>query len=124
MPSLKIDVNTVDRFQGSEREIIIVSMVRNPRTANYDARHVAAFERINVAFSRAQKLLLIVGAKDMYDKLPVVLPNMDSDGETTVHVYRNIIHDLQNRACFMPCAKIISPEIERKISDEIRLFVR
>ena len=39
---------------------------------------MAAFERINVAFSRAQNLLIIVGAKELYDNLAVPIPNMDT----------------------------------------------
>lgn len=57
-------VSTVDRFQGVESEIVIVSTVRN--NSYRDIGFAKSFERINVAFSRAQKLLIIVGSLDMF----------------------------------------------------------
>lgn len=55
-----IDVNTVDSFQGQERNIIVLSTVRGN-----DAQHPFGFlnnaERMNVATSRARQYLFIVG---------------------------------------------------------------
>lgn len=91
---LPIRVSTVDRFQGMERNIIIVSMVRSSRIAT-DKNQKADFNlygefgfpeqkdlgfaqspnRLNVALSRAKRLLIIVGngelfrQKDIYDKV-------------------------------------------------------
>ena len=62
----KLIISTVDDFQGDERDIILVSMVRNPRDHRFNAEFVKQFERINVAFSRARKLLIIVGAKNFF----------------------------------------------------------
>lgn len=75
-----MDVNTVDRFQGKEKQVIITSLVCNTRQGNA-SHHVAAFERINVAFSRAQNLLIIVGAKDLYGRLVVPIPDMETGEE-------------------------------------------
>ncbi len=115
--SISVDINTVDRFQGKEKNIIITSLVRN----NADARasqHVVAFERINVAFSRAQELLVIVGAKHMYENIPIKLPNMSSKGEKTVPAYKNIMEELYRCACFKYGEKIVTPEVEKRILDE------
>ncbi len=106
--ALKIDVNSVDRFQGKENSIVIVSMVRNKKInpkykkikRGRDVSFVAQFERINVAFSRAQELLLIVGAKDMFFDYEVKLPKIDSEGETIRTVYKDIIGYLDSKACF------------------------
>jgi superfamily I DNA and/or RNA helicase len=63
-PALNIRVGTVDRFQGMERAVIIVSMVRN--NSERDIGFARRDERINVAFSRAQELLIIVGCHDLF----------------------------------------------------------
>lgn len=61
--AIDVEVNTVDRFQGKEKEIVFVSLVRNVKNFRHSVdSHIAAFQRINVAFSRAQNLLIIVGA--------------------------------------------------------------
>jgi superfamily I DNA and/or RNA helicase len=63
-PALNVRVGTVDRFQGMERAVIIVSMVRN--NSQRDIGFARRDERINVAFSRAQELLVIVGCHDLF----------------------------------------------------------
>lgn len=56
---LKVDINTVDAFQGSQRDIIIYSTVRSGRQKNIGFLREAP--RLNVSFSRAQRALVIVG---------------------------------------------------------------
>ena len=119
LSSLDIDINTVDRFQGKEKQIIITSLVRNNPQAKA-GQHVVAFERINVAFSRAQELLIIVGARHMYENLMVQLPNMTSEGTRTVPVYRNIINLLERKASFKGSAKLLSPDMEQDILKRCR----
>ena len=58
-------MDVVDRFQGMERNIIIVSTVRsNPKNNIGFAKEI---ERINVAFSRARRLLIVVGNKRQFE---------------------------------------------------------
>lgn len=58
-------MDVVDRFQGMERNIIIVSTVRsNPHNNIGFAKEI---ERINVAFSRARRLLIVVGNKRQFE---------------------------------------------------------
>ena len=55
---LTIKVDTVDAFQGKQEDLIIYSMVR----ANTSKlKFIADPQRLNVAFSRAKRLLVIVG---------------------------------------------------------------
>ena len=59
--NLKVDFGTVDTFQGQERDFIIISMVRSS-----DIGFARSLNRINVAFSRAKQLLIILGNKKTF----------------------------------------------------------
>ncbi len=114
---LDVDINTVDRFQGKEKHVIITSLVTNSPEGRA-SKHVITFERINVAFSRAQQLLVIVGAKHTYGKLKIKLPNMDDSGTSTVPVYQNIMEDMNRKGCFKGSEKLITPDVEARILKE------
>ncbi|TVZ23769.1 AAA domain-containing protein [Dokdonia sp. Hel_I_63] len=55
-----IDINTVDKFQGAERDIIIYDIVKSSQSSS-SIGFLEDYRRINVAFSRAKKLLIVVG---------------------------------------------------------------
>ena len=56
-------VGTVDSFQGSEADIVILSLVRNnPRTGRGALGFLRDKRRMNVALSRAKSQLIIVGS--------------------------------------------------------------
>lgn len=61
---IPVRINTVDKFQGMERNIIIVSTVRNNKEGNIG--FAEKLQRINVAFSRPRRLLIIVGNIDHF----------------------------------------------------------
>lgn len=99
---LTVEVNTVDRFQGKESQIILVSLVRNPPNGHAGKNtFVAQFERINVAFSRAQELLVVFGAASLFSKYQVDLPAMNGTGTKTDKVYGKIIAQLQQAGRFV-----------------------
>lgn len=58
-------IDVVDRFQGMERNIVIVSTVRSNKNNNIG--FAKEIERINVAFSRARRLLIVVGNKRQFE---------------------------------------------------------
>jgi superfamily I DNA and/or RNA helicase len=64
----RVGVFTVDSFQGRQASLVVVSLVRN----NTDREIGEAFgflrehERINVMMSRAEKLLILVGAWEFF----------------------------------------------------------
>ncbi len=69
----KLRIGSVDSFQGKEFDIVILSTVRsNSTNRNHDNyKKVFGFltleNRLNVAFSRAQKLLIVVGDGEMFN---------------------------------------------------------
>lgn len=104
---IPIRISTVDRFQGMERNIIIVSMVRSncitsdkSQRADYELYPNLGFaeqkdlgfakspNRLNVALSRAKRLLIIVGNSDLF---------------RTKEIYDNVYRSIENS----PYGKII-----------------
>ena len=88
--SLPIRVSTVDRFQGMERNIVIVSMVRSniiqsSKNQKPDRKRYPEYgyplqkslgfaqspNRLNVALSRAKRLLIIVGNRAHFSSLEI-----------------------------------------------------
>jgi DNA replication ATP-dependent helicase Dna2 len=56
-----VTVDTVDRFQGSSKEVVLVSFVA---TGTLDGPLFEDYRRINVALTRAKKSLVLVGDAD------------------------------------------------------------
>ncbi len=91
-----VKLNTVDKFQGMERNIVIVSTVRSRRRLkngnivdNYDSGFAKTPERLNVALSRAKRLLIVVGDDEFFDGVK------DRDGN---FLYRNVINEIQKHS--------------------------
>lgn len=91
----QIDVETVDRFQGKEADIVIVSMVRNRSRRLGSNSNPAKFERINVAFSRARDLLIVVGARKTFERFDVAIEPVDGGPSQRICVYGQIIDDIK-----------------------------
>lgn len=63
---LHLRTGTVDKFQGMEMDVIIVSMVRNNNHKHADIGFASDYRRLNVALSRARELLLLIGSTTMF----------------------------------------------------------
>lgn len=63
-----ITVNTVDGFQGQERDIIVISMVRANQEGNIG--FLNDLRRMNVAMTRARMKLILLGHKATLCRLP------------------------------------------------------
>lgn len=55
-----MEVNTVDSFQGREKDIVIVSCVR-ARDSGGDIGFIGSLQRMNVALTRAKESLIVCG---------------------------------------------------------------
>lgn len=69
----KLRIGSVDSFQGKEFDIVILSTVRSNNILRIDENNLRVFgfltleNRLNVAFSRAQKMLITVGDAEMFN---------------------------------------------------------
>lgn len=67
----KLRIGSVDSFQGKEFDIVILNTVRSNKISHEDWQKAYGFlsleNRLNVAFSRAQKLLIVVGDGNMFN---------------------------------------------------------
>lgn len=111
-PDERLIISTVDDFQGDERDIILVSMVRNPAQGKrYDAEFIKKFERINVALSRARKLLIIVGSRKFLSEAGIIdLPDLDgehSQDKLNFPVYREIIDTINFRGRILTAKDVL-----------------
>ncbi len=59
LEGLDISVNTIDSFQGQERDIIYISLVRSNEKS--EIGFLKDYRRMNVALTRARKKLVVVG---------------------------------------------------------------
>lgn len=58
-PERQLEIDTVDAFEGREKDIIILSLVRTNKRR--DVGFLRLEQRLNVAVSRARRLILVVG---------------------------------------------------------------
>lgn len=107
---LRIDVETVDRFQGKEADIVIVSMVRNRYQRLGKNSNPAKFERINVAFSRARDLLVVIGARKTFERFEVAIEPVDGGAPRRTPVYGQIIGDIKELGGLWQAKDILGPK--------------
>ncbi|WP_226666322.1 DEAD/DEAH box helicase [Metabacillus litoralis] len=66
LTNLTVRTGTVDRFQGMEMDVILLSMVRNHDNKQDDIGFAKDYRRLNVALSRARELLVLIGSTKMF----------------------------------------------------------
>lgn len=91
---MRVKLNTVDKFQGMERNIVIVSTVRSDKyktaqgiVPNDNPGFAKSPERLNVALSRARRLLIVVGNNVFFDHV--------KDTYSGNLLYHNVIEEMQ-----------------------------
>ncbi|XP_062205136.1 uncharacterized protein LOC133907122 isoform X2 [Phragmites australis] len=92
-----IYINTVDAFQGQERDVIIMSCVR---ASNHGVGFVADIRRMNVALTRARRALWVVGNANAL---------MQSED------WAALIEDAKARKCFMDLDSIPKDFLPMKV---------
>ncbi len=93
-------ISTVDNFQGDERDIIVLSMVRTEQ-----CDWLSEYRRINVAISRARRLLIIIGNEYGLSNIDVTIET--SDGPVTKKAYKEIIKKVSEYGCRLDSSEII-----------------
>lgn len=63
-----ISVNTIDSFQGQERDVVYISLVRSNTEA--EIGFLSDIRRMNVAMTRARKKLVVIGDSATLTRLP------------------------------------------------------
>ncbi|MEZ4942327.1 MAG: AAA domain-containing protein [Saprospiraceae bacterium] len=64
----KITINTIDGFQGQERDVIYISLVRS--NEKHEIGFLQDYRRMNVAMTRARMLLVVIGDSATIGKNP------------------------------------------------------
>ncbi len=94
----RFTVKSVDDFQGDERDVIILSLVRTKSSA-----FISDYRRINVAMSRARRLLILVGNEES-----LVNENVDLDGDGNMHpVYKEIIDKIKEDGGYLEASELM-----------------
>lgn len=110
--ALDVDSNTVIRYQGKEKDVVLVSLVRNDggaRRYRSSRSNVARYEFINVAISRARSLLMVLGARSMFEGFEVPLPRMDGPGIVSRPVYRDMLKQLERDGRLVESRQVLAP---------------
>jgi DNA replication ATP-dependent helicase Dna2 len=75
-----LSVDTVDRFQGGEREVIILSLARSDAVTSF----LADPKRLNVSLSRARSKLILLGRGSVLEEHPLFSSILDCVERITV----------------------------------------
>ena len=85
-----LEICTIDRFQGRDKPVIILSLVRSNEEGKA-GRLLQDFRRLNVAFSRAKKKMVMIGSfSTLYRGSDIMQPVLELIEE------RNWVHKLSN----------------------------
>ncbi|KAF9141112.1 Tripartite DNA replication factor [Mortierella sp. GBA39] len=66
----QLDIHTVDRYQGKDKECVIVSLVRS-NAEQHVGELLKDWRRINVAFTRAKRKLVVFGSRHTLQGSPI-----------------------------------------------------
>lgn len=87
----KLDINTVDAFQGQERDIMYITLTRS--NTNGEIGFLADERRLNVALTRARHRLVVIGDSatlshnDFFDKLILHFQEIEAYTSAFEYIY-------------------------------------
>ena len=83
-------VDTVERMQGQEREVILISLaVGDPDALSSRAAFFFSTNRLNVAMSRARSKVILVASEGAFRGLP-----MDPDSLRAASLFKSLFRTL------------------------------
>lgn len=85
------DIDTVERYQGGERDVIIVSGTASDRES-IRKKHdfILNPNRLNVAMSRMKKKLIIIASRSMFEVIPT-----DAEDYEDALLWRGLYHEVE-----------------------------
>uniref|UniRef100_A0A8C9RWL4 DNA replication ATP-dependent helicase/nuclease n=1 Tax=Scleropages formosus TaxID=113540 RepID=A0A8C9RWL4_SCLFO len=103
-----VEVNTVDKYQGRDKSVVIVSFVRS-HTEGYVGELLKDWRRLNVAVTRAKHKLIMLGCSPTlchYAPLEKLLKHMEEEAMISFHcvpmtqeVICSSFHGVKNGGC-------------------------
>jgi DNA replication ATP-dependent helicase Dna2 len=110
--SNELEMHTTDKFQGRDKEIIILSCVRS-NNDNQVGELLRDWRRINVAFTRARTKLLVIGSRSTLRNGNELLQKYVALMESRQWVYDLPKHALQDHVFESNDSMILSPTQRR-----------
>ncbi|GAB2252240.1 hypothetical protein Droror1_Dr00005087, partial [Drosera rotundifolia] len=101
-----VEVHTIDKYQGRDKDCILVSFVRSSqKPRNFSSSLLGDWHRINVALTRAKKKLIMVGSCNTVSKVPLLKLLIEKVDEQSgmLNVTRN---DLDHKMELKRCSQI------------------
>jgi uncharacterized protein len=85
------DIDTVERYQGGERDLIIVSGTASDRESIRQKHDfILNPNRLNVAMSRMKKKLVVVASRSMFEVIPT-----DAEDYEDALLWRGLYHEVE-----------------------------
>ncbi|HVE12658.1 MAG TPA: ATP-binding protein [Elusimicrobiota bacterium] len=102
----RLAVATVERFQGQEREMVVVSLTSsNPRYLARLAGFLFSPNRLNVAISRARTKAIVLGSAKALRAAAEAAEDSDAEGSEGLRIFRKLL----DRACVVDGSRVPVP---------------
>jgi DNA replication ATP-dependent helicase Dna2 len=83
-------IDTVERMQGQERDVVIVSLAcSDPDALRRDTSFVFSLNRLNVSLTRARRRLIVLASRRLLETMPT-----DFDGLCRLEVFHRLFREL------------------------------